>query len=206
MHLKRQTIGKSWPIQRKGTKYVVTTSHEKKNGVPILVVMRDVMKLGKNRKEIKKMLSEGMVSVNDRIVREDNFSLLPFDILSINKKTYKMWFSDKGKFQVNETGKEERILKVLGKKVLKNKIIQLNLLYGKNILSSEKVKVGDSVLIKDKKIAKVIPLEVGREAAVFAGKHRGKKGEIKKVREGIATLFSNNEEINTPTRDIMAIK
>lgn len=206
MHLKRQEIGKSWSIPRKGTKYVVVASHEKKNSVPILIVLRDMMKLGRNRKEIKRMLSEGMVSVNGRTVRDDKFALLPFDNLSINKNTYELGFSDKGKFKVNEASKEERILKVLGKKVLKSKVIQLNLLYGKNILSNEKVKVGDSVLIKDKKIAKVIPLETGREAAVFAGKHRGRKGEIKKLEGGIALLSSNNEKINIPTKDLMAIK
>ncbi len=206
MHLKRQAAGKSWSIPRKGTKYLIVASHEKKNGVPMLIVLRDMMKLGRNRKEVKKMLSEGMISVNGRIVREDSFSLLPFDILIINKKTYEIGFSDKGKFKVNESSKEERILKVLGKKVLKNKLIQLNLLYGKNILSDEKVRVGDSVLIKDKKIARVIPLEVGREAAVFAGKHRGRKGEIKKVQDGITLLSSNDEKINIPTKDLMAIK
>ncbi|OGJ21393.1 hypothetical protein A3K73_09170 [Candidatus Pacearchaeota archaeon RBG_13_36_9] len=206
MHLKRQEIGKSWPIPRKGTKYLVVASHEKKNGIPMLIVLRDMMKLGKNRKEVKKMLSEGVVSVNGRVVREDKFALLPFDALSINKKTYKLGFSDKGKFQVNEAGKEEMILKVLGKKILKNKRIQLNLLYGKNILSNEKVNVGDSVLIKDRKIIKVIPLEAGREAIAFAGKHRGRKGEIKKVQVGAALLSSNDEKINIPTRDLMAIK
>jgi len=206
MHLKRQEIGKSWSIPRKGTKYLVVASHEKKNGIPMLIVLRDMMKLGKNRKEIKKMLSEGMVSVNGRIVRDDKFALLPFDTLSISKKTYELGFSNKGKFQINEASKEEKILKVLGKKVLKNKVVQLNLLYGKNILSDEKVKVGGSVLIKDKKIARVIPLEAGREAIVFAGKHRGKKGEIKKVQEGIALLSSNDEKINIPTKDLMAIR
>ena len=206
MHLKRQEIGKSWAIPRKGTKYLVVARHEKKNGIPILIVLRDMMDLGKNRKEIKKMLSEGMISVNGKIVREDRFALLPFDALSVNKKTYELGFSDRGKFQVNEAGKEERILKVLGKKILKNKVIQLNLLYGKNILSDEKVKVGDSVLIKGKKIAKVIPLETGREAAVFAGKHRGRKGEIEKVHEGIVTLSSKDKKISILAKDLMAIK
>lgn len=66
--------------------------------------------------------------------------------------------------------------------------------------------MGDSVLIKDKKISKVIPLEDGRQAIVLSGKHKGRKGEIKNVQRGMVILESNGEKINILKKDLMAVK
>lgn len=206
MHMKRQKIEKSWPISRKGTKYVVISSHEKSKGIPILIIIRDIMKLAKNRKEVKKILNQKTVSLNGKTVIKDNLSVLPFDILKIRDKKYEVVFSEKGKFSVKETRRDESILKVISKKILKGKKIQLNLIYGKNIISEENVPVGSSVVIKDKKIIKIIPLEVGRDVAVISGKYKGREGEIKSINDKIATLSSNKEEINVPIKNIMAVK
>jgi len=203
MHAKRQTISKSWPIPRKGTKYVIVASHEKKNGIPILIILRDILKLAKNRREVKRILQQEMVFVNDKMIKKENFSVLPFDILKIGEKNYELGFSDKGKFKVKETTRKDRVLKVIGKKILKNKKIQLNLLYGKNILTKEKVNIGDSVVIKDKKIERVIYLEKGKEAVVLVGKHKGKEGKIDKIEDKIATLCCENAKINVHVGSIM---
>ena len=134
MHLKRQEIGKAWPITRKGTKYVIT-SHERRNGIPILIILREILKLSKNRREAREILKAGLISINGKIIRRENFSVLPFEKIKINEKNYELNFSKKGKFELKESKeKEERILKIINKKILKNKKIQLNLLFGKNII------------------------------------------------------------------------
>ncbi len=206
MHVKRQKVNKSWPIPRKGTKYVVVTSHEKKNGVPILIIVRDILKLAKNRKEVKKILSQKIVSLNGKNVNKDNQVAVPFDIITIGKKKYELSFSENRKFTVKETDKTEKVLKVTGKKILKNKKVQLNLIYGKNIISDEKVEVGNSVIIKENKIVKILPVEVGKTAVVISGKHIGREGEIKKIEDKIAVLNSKGENINVPIKIIMVIK
>ncbi len=206
MHLKRQKVNTAWPIPRKGTKYVVVTSHEKNNGIPILIILRDILKLAKNRKEVKKILNQKTVSLNGKAVHKDNQVAVPFDIITIRKKKYELVFSEKGKFTVKETEKTEKTIKVTGKKILKNKKTQLNLLYGKNIISDEKVKVGNSVVIKENKITKVIPIEIGKSAVVLSGKHIGKEGEIKKIEGKIAVLHSKGENINVPIKNMMVIK
>ena len=53
MHLKRQNTPKSWPIHRKGTKYIVRPQFNPRKGVPILILLRDMLKVAKNRKEVK---------------------------------------------------------------------------------------------------------------------------------------------------------
>lgn len=206
MYAKRQTISKSLPIPRKGTKYIVVASHEKKNGIPLLIILRDMLKIARNRKEAKKILNSGAVSINDKIIKKENFSVLPFDILKIGEKNYELTFSDKGKFTIKETTKKEKILKVISKKILKKKKIQLNLMYGWNIIANEKVNVGDSVIIDKGKIIKIIPLEKGREAVIFAGKNKGKYGKIEVLENKMASLSCENKTINVPAKNILVIK
>ena len=121
MYVKRQTVEKSWPIPRKGTKYIVVASHDKKNGLPLLIILREMLRVAKNRKEARKILNLGVVSVNDKIVRKENFSVLPFDIIKMGEKSYELVFSEKGKFKVEETTRKELTLKVVNKKILKGK-------------------------------------------------------------------------------------
>ncbi len=206
MYVKRQTIAKTWPISRKGTKYVVRASHDKKNGIPLLIILRDMLKVTENRKEVKKVLREKKVEINEKIARKENLSVLPFDIIKIGEKRYELGFSDKGKFMVRETKRTERILKVTGKKILRKGRTQLNLLYGKNLLTDKKVATGESIIIKGKNIEKVLPVEKNREVVIFAGKYKGREGKIEKIEESIATISYKNEKINVPVENIMVIK
>lgn len=206
MHTKRQTISKFWPIPKKGTKYLVVPSHDKKNGIPLLIIIRDILKIAEDRREVKKILQARLVSVNEKIRKKENFSVLPFDIIKIGDKNYELIFSNKGKFEVRETTRKEMILKVIDKKILKNKRIQLNLLYGKNILADGKVNTGDSVIIKENKIIKILSLEKGREVVIFAGKYKGREGKIDKIEGKMAVLSYKNEKINVPIKNIMVLK
>jgi small subunit ribosomal protein S4e len=206
MHVKRQKAQKSWPIPRKGTKYVIVTSHEKTKGIPILIILRNMLKLAKNRKEVKKILNQKSVALNGKAIHKDNQVAVPFDIISVGNKSYELKFTEKGKFDIAETSKKERVLKVTGKKILRNKKIQLNLLYGKSVLYQEKVKVGSSVVIKEGKIIKTIPFETGKTAVVLSGKHIGKEGEIKSIKDKIAVLNSQGKNINVPIKSLMAVK
>ncbi|MEA3329390.1 MAG: hypothetical protein U9Q06_01470, partial [Nanoarchaeota archaeon] len=158
-YIKRQNISKTWPIMRKGTKYVVMPSHAKKQGIPLLIIMRDILEFVKTRKELKKIIYEEKVLVNGKIVREENLALVLFDNLSLPllKKNYKLTLGENKKIKLDEIKGIEagkKISKVIGKKILKGNKTQINLLDGRNLLTDEKIKVGDSVLVKiaDKKI------------------------------------------------------
>jgi len=206
MYIKRQAISKDWPIPRKGTKYLIRASHNQQNGIPILIILRDILKIAKNRKEVKKILNSKLVSLNGRIIKKENLTVFPFDIVKIKDKTYELGFSDKGKFEARECKRAELISKVVGKKILKKKKTQLNLLYGKNSLSEEKINIGDSVVFDKGKIVKVIKLEEGKEAIVFSGKYKGEVGKIEKIENKIASISAKNGKINVPVENIMVLK
>ena len=175
---------KNWPIPRKGTTWVVRPNSNLNQGIPILIALRDILKVAKNRREVKKMMHEKSVLLNGKIVYEEKNSVTLLDILSIGGENYKLVLSDKGKFKFDEVkDANNKISKIINKKVLKGKKIQLNLMGGRNLLSDIKCKTNDSVVVnfKDKKIEKCLEFKEKANAIVFGGKHIGAKGKIEKI-------------------------
>ncbi|MAG79161.1 30S ribosomal protein S4e [Candidatus Pacearchaeota archaeon] len=212
MHLKRQKIPKNWPIPRKGTAYVVRPNFNIKNGIPILIIIRDILKLAQNKKEVKKAIHSKNILINNKIVRDEKNSALLFDIISIPplKKHYKVELSEKGKFQakeIKETESINKISKIINKKTLKGKKTQLNLSDGKNFISDIKCNVNDSVLInlKSKKIEKCLPLKEKAKVIVIGGKHIGEIGIINNINieRKITELTIEKKPVNVLIKQLM---
>ena len=108
-HLKRQKVPKNWPIERKGTKFVVRPSSNLDRGIPLLIVLRDILKLAKTRNEVKRAINTRRVLVNKKPVIEDKISLTLFDTLSnlASKKNYRINLKDNGKITVDEIEEKE---------------------------------------------------------------------------------------------------
>ena len=211
-HLKRQRIPKSWPIPRKGTKFVVKTSSK---GISVLIALRDILKLAQDRKEVKKAISKKEVLINGKHIKEEKKELFLFDILTIppSKKNYHLVLTEKGKFGLDEIKNKEdylKIVKVVGKKTLKKKRNQLNFSDGKNLLSNSKVLVNDSVILnlKENKIEEVLPLKEKSKILIFGGKHTGKKGILKEIdkKTRSAQIEMEKELKNVLIKQLMVIK
>lgn len=190
MHLKRNKIGKSWPIPKKGTKYVAMSTHNQTESISLIVVARDILKIVRNKKELKKIINEKQVLINQKQIRDINYPVCLFDILTLlsSNKNYKASLSEIKKIsfvEVSEKESQVKIFKVKSKKILSGKKVQLNLMHGKNIISKEKADVGDSVVFnfKENKIEKIIPMQKGKQAFVTKGKHAGVKGTIENIIE-----------------------
>lgn len=215
MHLKRQEISKKWPIPRKGNKYIIRPNSNINEGVPILVLLRDMLKLAQNRKEVKRAIHSKEILLNNQTVRDEKTSVLLFDRITIvsGKKNYELGLSEKGKFSINEIkaeGINKKIAKVNNKKMLKGKKIQLNLKDGRNFISNIDCKVNDSVIInlKDKKIEKCLPLKEKAKAIVFAGKHAGKMGVINKIdnKGSMIELGTKHGNLNILIKQLMVVE
>ena len=188
MHLKRNNIGKFWPVPRKGTKYLAVAMHNKKDSIPLIVIARDLLKIVRNKKELKRILNEKKIRINNKEIREINYPVCLSDVVTLPDagKNYRAILSKNKKMQIQEiTDKEAetKIFKVIGKKILAGKKIQLNLSHGVNILSKENVRIGDSVLINFEKkfIEKILPIKEKSKILVIKGKHMGKTGLISKI-------------------------
>jgi len=212
MYLKRNKMAKTWPLPRKGTKYLVRTSHNLKNSVPLLIVLRDMLNVVKTRKEAKKILMLGNIKINHNVVREEKAPLSLFDILDVGGKTFKIVFKNK-KFSLDEVeGKdtEEKIVRVNGKKVLKKGKLQVNLNDGRSYLTNEKINVGDSVVIdlKENKIKEILPLKSNSKIMFLIGKHSGEQGLVEKIDEEKKTISVKLEDkkIDSRKKSLMVIR
>ena len=185
-HIKKTQMPKSWPVPRKGRgrRFVAVPSHATSKGISLLFLLRDVLKIAKTRKEVRRMTLGGMVKVNNKIRKDEDFPVQVFDVLNLEKAklNYKLEIVNK-KFKLVEVSAKEadsKIVKIRGKKILGSKKIQMNLDDGQNIMTAEKFSVGDSVLLntKEDKIVKILPLKEGAKVEIVLGKHAGEKGEL----------------------------
>jgi len=215
MYLKRQKAPKNWPINRKGTKYVVRPSSNIQKGIPLLIILRNVLKIAQNRKEVKKALYAKKILVNNKVTKDEKSNILLFDTMSILplKKHYRLGLSEKGKFEIKEIKEGEantKISKIVNKKILRGKKTQLNLIDGRNFVTEIKCNTKDSVLInfKEKRIEKCLSLKEKVKVIVFEGKHSGGIGIIKKMdlKKNVAELDINKKIVNTLFKQFMVIE
>jgi len=212
-HLKRHKVPKNWPIKRKGTIFVIKPNSKK--GIPFLIILRDLLKVAQTRKEVKKAIHRKHLLMNNRIVKDEKIGMSLFDTLSLvpSKTHYRLNLSEKGKFELKKIKEDEsnkKVVKVVNKKVLKGKKVQLNLSDGRNFLSDVRCNTNDSVLInfRDKKIEKCIPLKEKANVIIFAGKHSGEMGQIEKINEErkMARVSKGKEKLNILIKQLMAVE
>lgn len=214
-HLKRQKIPKNWPLPRKGSVYVVRPSFSIKKGIPILIVLRDLLKVAQNKREAKRALHEKNILFNEKVIRDYKQPIMLYDIITIvpAKKNYKLNLKENGKFKIEEISEKDskkKIAKIIGKKILKGKKTQLNLIDGRNFLSDIKCSINDSVLVnlKEKKIEKCLPLKEKAKIIIFAGKHAGKTGVIEKLDldKKMAKVSNKKGTINVLIKQLMVVE
>ncbi|MDP2925426.1 MAG: hypothetical protein Q8N99_03575 [Nanoarchaeota archaeon] len=217
MYLKRDNIPKFWPIPRKGTKYLAVSKHNCYESIPLVVVLRDILKIVRNNKDVKRLINEKQIQVNYKDIKVTNYPISLFDIITFTKtgECYKATLSEKKKMVFEEIkGKESenKPYKIMNKKVLSDKKIQVNLMHGRNMIIKEKVKTGDTLIynLKEKKIVKILPMEKGREAFIIEGSHAGYKGKIEDIIERggkiLAKINSDKGKINVWSKNIIIIE
>ena len=205
-------MGKFWPVAKKGTKYVAKSSHNNSNSVPLAVLMRDVLKLVRTTKELKKVLNEKQIKVSGKEIRDTNYPIGLFDMITAGDKTFRVILGGNKKFKMEESKDDgTKVIKIVGKKNLGKKGIQFNLMDGRNVLSNEKANVGDSVIYNynDAKISKIIKMDKGSEGFVIKGKHAGVRGKIVDIVEQggkkIAVINDDKEKINVWVKNVIAM-
>ncbi len=215
MVLKRLLAPDFWKVSKKEYKYVIEPlpgPHPKFFCIPIAIILRDILNFADNIKEVKKILSEGKVKVDGRVIKEYRFPCGLYDVISLDdKKFYRIVPTKKGLElkEINEKEKDLKICKVKNKVKVATKKFQITLHDGKNILTeNNEIKVHDSLLIKvpEIKILKHIKMEKGNLAVVFKGRNSGFLGKIEEIYPGDMlkdwlVKISNNEKTILSLRD-----
>ncbi len=213
MHRKRVTIPRSWPIPRKTSKWIAKPRpgpHSADESLSLMVVVRDLLKLADNAREVKRILHEGGVLVDGTVRRDANFPVGIFDVITVPalNKQYRMVKNTQGYFVLIEIPPEKpkKVVRIKNKTTQKGNRTQLNLSDGSNILAEGDFKTGDSLLLSlpERSIEDVIKFDVGNLAVVTGGSHTGKIGRIKSV-QIVRSSMPNRVTLSAPDGDIDTI-
>lgn len=194
MHQTRSQVSKKLPIARKGTKYVARAKIDLKNSVPVLIALRDMLKLARTAREVNEIIKQKLVKINDREVEDCHESIRLFNILEAEKK-YILTLNEKGKFIFESTSNtKERLCKVIGKKILKGNKLQFNLHDGTNILTDANLAINDSIYLdSENKIKKHVKMEKGKKLLIISGKYLGAKGTFEGIRDNKCIIEINGK-------------
>jgi len=195
MHTKRIAIGYG-----KENKWVSTPNpgaHTRKESIPLILVVRDILGYADTSREAKKIIHDGLVSVDKKVRRDHKYGVGLMDVIEIPiiSKHYRMIPGKKG-LEMKEIDEKESSIKpcrVIGKTVVKGGKIQLILHDGGALLAGkDEYKTNDTIVIKlpERKMSEAIRFEKGNLALIYKGRHKGMSGKIKDVILATATRKS----------------
>lgn len=206
-HLKRIASPRTWFINRKKIRFIIRpnpSGHPFDFGLPLGVILRDLLHLGSTRAETKKLLHNKQILVDGIRRKDPRFLVGLFDVLELSdlKKSYRIVLDPHGRISLipaPDNEKNFKPCKIIGKKVLSKGKVQFNLHDGKNILFKETAKVGDTLVLALPKldVSKVLPLQPGMQVFLTRGKHSGELGELKELRGTEAVYKVDKKEIET---------
>ncbi len=187
-HISRIAAPPTWPINRKGMKWVAKSSpgtYPAQLAMPLTVWLCEILKAAETAREVKQIINAGEVLINSKTTKDTKFPVGLFDTISIEKlgKNYRCLVDGNGKLRLIEiSGEESKIvpLKITRKNAITGGKIQLGFNNGWAVLGESKFKVGDSVMFdtKERKIKSHIKLARGSMAYIFSGKHANTVAEI----------------------------
>lgn len=162
--------------------------HKKFESIPLLIIVRNILKLVDTASDAKKIIKAKEIFVDGKPRRDYKYPVGLFDMIEIPKlnKYYRVVPSKAG-LDLIETSKQEskvKLCRINGKAMVKGGKLQLNLHDGKNILSEKKTfKTGDSVLIElpSQKIVNHLKMDKDMSLIITGGQNRGTIAKIKDI-------------------------
>jgi len=213
MHQIRRSMPKTWQIPRKASPYITVarSSYPKSFSIALAICARDLLKLTQNATESKKIIRDGEIEVNGRVVKDEKFGVGLLDIVHLKKlkKSYIMILTDKNDLALKETKEDSfKISKVIGKKVLNKNAMQVNLFGGKNLITKEKYNINDSLVIDLKKnqVLKVLPLKKDAHVFILSGKWRGNIAKIEDIKEDFAEIKVKDHSTRVPIKNTIVVE
>ena len=170
--------------------------------MPLLVLLRDVLKVADTAKEVQRILTNEYVKVDQKVRKNKRFPVGHQDVVELIplKKYYRLvYFPTKGLMpvEISEEEADKKLVKIIGKSTVKGGNIQLHLHDGRNILLSEeegrKYQTRGSLLIKlpSQEILDYYPLQEKMYSIVTAGNNMGFHGNIIEINKLFGPRASN---------------
>ncbi|MFX0169873.1 MAG: 30S ribosomal protein S4e [Candidatus Hodarchaeota archaeon] len=199
-HLKRLASPGHWQIKRKVHPFTIRANpgaHALHEGLPLGVVVRDMLNLTETLNETRRVISQGHVKVDGKIRKDYKFTVGLMDVIEIPaaKTRLRVIPNSSHHLQLIPIPQKEQNIKpckITGKNTVKKGNLQLHLHDGRTILlqvddpktkPKHEYRTGDTLFIKlpDQSIQQHIPLKEGITAVITGGDHTGFVGKLVKI-------------------------
>jgi len=191
-HQKRLSAPDSWPVERKTETFTVKAGSgpHGREGVPLVVLLRDVLGYADSKKEARYALNNDAVLVNGVAVSDESRPIGMFDILTFTEREehYRVFPDEGGRLALSEIDADaagSKLGKIDDKQQVPGGESQLNLHDGQNLLveDGDQYGGGDSVVV-DNETSEVVahfPYEEGALVTAVRGQHAGEIGRIDEI-------------------------
>jgi small subunit ribosomal protein S4e len=191
-HQKRLAVPNSWPVGRKTSTFTVKADAgpHGEEGVPLVIVLRDVLEYVDSLKEAQYALNEDAIEVNGDAISDPSRPIGMFDILSFVQRGehYRVFPGQGGRLALTaipEENAQSKLGKLVGKRQIAGGRTQLNLHDGGNLLvdDASDYSVGDSLVVdnEDDSIVAHFPYEEGCLVTAVQGSHSGEIGRVTEI-------------------------
>jgi len=200
-HLKAMAAPSALRISRKQSKFVKKAGAgpaKLRDSLPLLLVLRDALKLAGDAREAKKVLNEGSVLVDGRVVRSAAFPAGLMSVVSIPpiNAFYRVVLRD-NKLELRSVSREAagvKYCRIEDKKTVRKGRVQLVLHDGRSVLiekEEDRFKTGDSLklAVPKQEIKSFLKLEKNALCYVAHGKHSGAVAKLSSI-EGLTAKLA----------------
>lgn len=212
MYMKRLAMPKTWPLPKKGCKYVMKPLAGKSINfcMPVTIILRELLGIAKTSREVKRIIQDKGVLVNNKVINDKAYPIAFFDVISLPKinKYYRINLNETGKLcleELNEKNAFKKYYKIISKTAIKKNRIQINFQDG-NLIAEKNFggKVNDCVVMdmQTKKIIKILPFEEKQFVVIIGGKHVGEEGIIEKIEDNAITVKTKSGKLKTIKKNL----
>jgi small subunit ribosomal protein S4e len=193
-HQKRLSAPNSWPVERKEQTFTVKAGAgpHGEAGVPLVVLLRDVLGYVDTTKEARYALSRDSVLVNGVPVSDHRRPIGMFDILSFGERDeqFRVFPDEGGRLTltpISASAADSRLGKVVGKQIVPGGDVQLALHDGATLqLSAQEAaqyNTKDSLVVdnESKEVVAHFRYEEGALVTAVDGTHAGEIGTIEEI-------------------------
>ncbi|MFD1646320.1 30S ribosomal protein S4e [Haloarchaeobius litoreus] len=191
-HQKRLSVPNSWPVERKTNTFTVKADSgpHGEAGVPLVILLRDVLGYVDSKKEARYALNQGTILVNGDAVADEQRPIGMFDIVAFTERDeyYRVFPDEGGRLSltpIDEADADSKLGKIVGKRQVTGGDTQLTLHDGQTLQLEDAADYGgnDSLVVSNEgtEVVAHFPYEEGALVTAVAGSHAGEVGEIEDI-------------------------
>jgi len=208
-HQKRLSVPNSWPVERKTETYTVKAGAgpHGEAGVPLLVLLRDVLGYVDSKKEARYALNQDSILVNGDAISDERRPIGMFDIIAFTERGefYRVFPDEGGRLAltpIDEESAGSRLGKIVRKEQVSGGDFQLTLHDGTNVRTDDasEYSTNDSLVVdnEDKEIVAHFVYEEGALVTAVDGQHAGQIGTVEEIE---VTLGSGSNTVRVEGDD-----